>query len=492
MKNFTLNRKSLLGSDFLNLIWTSLNSVTSAILTFIFTPLFLAAFGLEDYAYINIWITVNVVLLVFDLGINLTINNIIASEENSATDKQNYFLHYDSVITRRIFFVTCVFLMVILINHFWISQSSEKVLWVIILISLSSTLQFLIQYFYNVYLGLFLHKKVSQANILFLIIRFGLGYVFAILFADVILFFVMQLVISIVQYGFYKWRILNRLSLSFRSKSQLDKLKIQNKKRYILQITILSFASITLAHLDRLWAFTESDLSSYSIYAIAFSGASILQLVIQPLYKTYFSRYSQLKNSSEEKKIKCLSASLIIASSLLTVLSISVFLYAETLLVVWLNESYSNDILYHFKLAVIGLTLAGYFWLPAAYMQANGKPELHNKVIIASIVLGTIFYLVNKQYALELSPAVIWVGHGALLVIIEGYYFAKNILLNESYKVLLYGLLLPLVFVCGLYLGLIQIDVLHDFIGFMLIIFTVLVIFAFIFYKKKILQNAFQ
>lgn len=487
-----LRRKVFLGSDFLNLIWTSLNSVTNAILTFVFTPLFLTAFGLEDYAYINIWITVNVILLVFDLGINLTINNIIASDENSIKDKQNYFLYYDVIITRRIAVIVVLFFLIVLINQLWVTPLDLKVLWVVILISISSALQFLIQYFYNAYLGLFLHKKVSQANILFLLLRFGVGYIFALILSDIVVFFVVQLIISVLQYAFYKKKIFERLVLKFGAKSTLDHEKIQDKKSYIRQITILSFASISLSHMDRLWVFLEDNLTSYSIYAIAFSGASIIQLVIQPLYKTYFSRYSKLKDAPFDDKMKSLVSSLIIASCLLSILSLSVFLYSEALLRLWLNTSYTADILFHFNLVLLGLTLAGYFWLPAAYMQANGYPELHNKVMILSIILGVILYILDRILVLELSPAVIWIGHGLLLVIIEGLYLLRKVLFKRTYYVLFYGLVLPSLIVLGMYYALSQLTDISEFIEFLVMILTVFLFSGYLLHKKNILKNAFQ
>ena len=64
------------------------------------------------------------------------------------------------------------------------------------------------------------------------------------------------------------------------------------------ELTILSLSSITLAHIDRLWIYSYDDLYAYGNYAIAFVGASIIQLIIQPFYKTFFSKYSELYNTS--------------------------------------------------------------------------------------------------------------------------------------------------------------------------------------------------
>ena len=57
---------------------------------------------------------------------------------------------------------------------------------------------------------------------------------------------------------------------------------------YTRELTILSLSSITLAHIDRLWIYSYDDLYAYGNYAIAFVGASIIQLIIQPFYKTFF------------------------------------------------------------------------------------------------------------------------------------------------------------------------------------------------------------
>ena len=65
-----------------------MNGIVLAVLSFVFTPLYTNLIGVENYAIINIWMVTIVIVSLFDLGINLTLNNSLSIGEIKALNKK--------------------------------------------------------------------------------------------------------------------------------------------------------------------------------------------------------------------------------------------------------------------------------------------------------------------------------------------------------------------------------------------------------------------
>lgn len=478
--------------SFTNLVWNGVNGVIIGILSFVFTPLYIEIVGLEDYAFINIWIISNVIIGVFDLGINLTINNTIASKKYSVFEKNNIFLSYESILFKRVLYFILTLLLTLALLKLLLAKFPFYLLIIIILISISVIFQFLSYYYYNVFFGLFRHRQINQYNISINILRYFLGFVLLFYSSSVIYFLSLQLLISLIQFIIIRISTFKTLGINFNRLNQYKYNSELLRKNYRFHLTILSISSLILAHLDRLWSLVDNTLQNYSTYVIAFTAAGLLQLIIQPFYKTFFPKYSSFFNNKKDSHILLLN-SIIISSSFLTLVGLIMILHSELILSVWLGDIYSGIINNHFILIVMGLTVSGYFWLPAAYMQAVQKPQFHNKMILLSILAAIPAFTLNKLEIIEFSPAVIWIIHGLILLIFEGYHLYKNYLKKKINSVLVFGIILPILIVLSINYflqnlfqsNLLLLQLILTFIFSSLILLITL-------YKKKIIYEAFK
>ena len=403
-----------------------MNGVILAVLSFIFTPLFSSLVGIENYALINVWMISLVVASVFDFGINLTINNIISDDSIEMHEKNKRFLYLEKKITLRIvsFFIVTGGIMGVLnlINFISIDLYLLS-----IFIAFSAYMQLVFQFYVNVFLGLQLHKKVNILNISINCTKYLVGFVLLYFFSSLLVFFVFQSILSLFQFLLLRFLVRKQLNISKRTTQDLlDYSPNDELKKYSKNLTILSFASITLGHLDRIWTLIVDNLESYGYYAIAFTGASFLQLIIQPFYKTYFSKYSSYAKSNYEELLRLFHSSSIICNGVLTIISVNLFIYSEFLLKLWLGDVYTESILYNFLLIIVGLTLSGYYWLPAAFMQSQKKPEFHNKMILYSILFAFVVLIIGRIFDLFESPASVWIVHGVILLVFESIHLHKK------------------------------------------------------------------
>ena len=156
-----------------------------------------------------------------------------------------------------------------------------------ILIAFSAIFQFIYQFYFNAFLGIQEHKKVNSYNISFNLLKFVLWLHYFTLYFRHVMFFVFSND-SINQFNFFlKGKIFKKILIKSSIK-KYDNIEMPKLSNYTRELTILSLSSITLAHIDRLWIYSYDDLYAYGNYAIAFVGASIIQLIIQPFYKTFF------------------------------------------------------------------------------------------------------------------------------------------------------------------------------------------------------------
>lgn len=428
-----------------NLFWNSMNGIVLAILSFIFTPVYSRLVGVENYGLINVWMISLVVASVFDFGINLTINNIISDNSIEKSEKNKGFLYLEKKIIFRIliFFSFSVFSLGILYLNDFISY---EYFLISIFITLSAFMQLVFQFYVNVYLGLQLHKKINFLNITLNCSKYIIGFILLYFFNNLLYFFIFQVILSLFQFFFLRSLTRSHLGISKNFILLKHDYKLNNElKRFTKNLTILSFASIILGHLDRIWALIIDDLEFYGYYAIAFTGASCLQLIIQPFYKTYFSKYSSYCKSNYDELLILFHSSSIICNGALTIISVNLFIYSEFLLRLWLVDLYTDNILLNFLLIITGLTLSGYFWLPAAFMQSQKKPEFHNKMIIYSIFFSFLLLVISNFLNLFNSPAIVWIVHGLILFVFESIHLHNKYRGFKLISWLLNGIFIPFI-----------------------------------------------
>ena len=426
-----------------NLFWNGMNGIVLAILSFIFTPVYSSLVGIENYGLINVWMISLVVASVFDFGINLTINNVISNNSIEKSKKNKGFVYLEKQITFRILFL---FLgSGFLLNLFYfLNFISYDYFVIIIFIALSAYMQLAFQFYVNVFLGLQLHKKINFINIIINFSKYIIGFILLYFFNNILYFFMFQAILSLFQFFFLRYLTRNHLGISKNyTLLKHDYFPDDVLNRYTKNLTILSFASITLGHLDRIWALIVDDLEFYGYYAIAFTGASCLQLIIQPFYKTYFSKYSSYGKSNYDELLKLFHSSSIICNGVLTIISVNLFIYSEFLLKLWLGDLYIDNILLNFLIIITGLTLSGYFWLPAAFMQSQKKPEFHNKMIIYSIFFSLLVLIIGKFFNLSNSPSSVWIVHGLILFVFESIHLHNKYSGFKLIYWLLNGIFIP-------------------------------------------------
>lgn len=480
---------------FKNLFWNSFNGLSLAILSFVFTPIYTNLVGVENYAIINLWMVLIVLISVFDFGINLTINNIVSNKKNDQKTKNISVIYFEKKILK-IFVVFVLSTIIFLISSYYLKLLSSQNLVIAQLIAFSAYTQLVYQYYVNIFLGLQLHKNINVFNISINSLKYVIGYLLLIEFNSLIIFFVFQSFLSLVQCIILRIFVIRALGISNSNISNLKNFEIDVAiKKFTKSLTILSFSSVLLANLDRVWAFVVKDLEFYGYYAIAFTGASFLQLIIQPFYKTFFAKYSIHAASDYDRLLKVFQSSSILCNGILTIVSVNLIFHSEFLLKLWLGDIFNSIIIINFVIIIIGITLSGYFWLPAAFMQSLQRPQYHNKMILFSLLFSFLTLALSNLTNIYETPAYVWIVHGLILFIFESNHLKNQYKGFQIFDWFKNGILTPLFITITIVLLISSLDFVSPNGNIFQIIISFVfptLLFIFFSYKNQNLQYAFE
>ena len=122
-----------------------MNGIVLAVLSFVFTPLYTNLIGVENYAIINIWMVTIVIVSLFDLGINLTLNNSLSIEGNKGIKQKIFKTLEKKILVRALYILITISFLLFFFNQSIInSQSFKQYILIAFLQSFNSYINFIL------------------------------------------------------------------------------------------------------------------------------------------------------------------------------------------------------------------------------------------------------------------------------------------------------------------------------------------------------------
>lgn len=418
-----------------NVFWNLAGGIIAGVSIIIITPLYIKLLGVDGYGIISLWLVFQVMLGLFDFGMGPT---IVREFSNELKDKQYRVDLLKTAETLNLAISLFIFGLFFFSSNFlgtnWFKSTfftSDYLSLIIKLISISIALQFPASIYFNVLTGLQKHKKMNIILITSNVIRHICGIGMLTIKPSLIYFFTLQIVFSLIQtlsLKYYIWNLLNDKNLRTPTVS----LKILKPIwRFSVGIALTSFAAVALANIDKVILSKMVTTRELGNYSIAFSATGILQLAIQPFYKTYFPRYSQLIIENNLLKItnEYFRSCQLMAT---TIISISVigFVFAPYLFKLWIGQ-FDNSIILIFRILLFSITCSGLMWLPVAFQQANNWTSLHFNMILFTLIIGIPLVIFMTAKLGAIGGTIIWVIHGILELTLGLWLMHKRILVGQ-------------------------------------------------------------
>jgi O-antigen/teichoic acid export membrane protein len=264
---------------------------------------------------------------------------------------------------------------------------------------------------------------------------------------DPILFFLVQAVVAGIQTvstGSTLWRIVNRGERNRRAMFRL--VLLREIWRFSAGMALTMISGVILANVDRLFLSKLLAVEELGKYTLAWTVTGFLQIGIQPFYRAYFPRFTELVAAGDKEKLRqeyyqgCrLTAWVIVPFGLMGLV------FAPEIFWTWIGRS-DETVVGIFRWLLIGVAGSGLMWLPAAFQQAHGWTRLHASMIAGALGAGVpcLWWAIENWGAV--GATTVWVLHGLSDITIGLWLMHRRLLpgeLNEWYRTVI---LRPLLF----------------------------------------------
>lgn len=422
-----------------NIFWNLLGGLVSGMVIIFVTPLYLKKLGFDGYGILSFWLTMQVMMGLLDMGIGAT---LIRKFANPNSDDTQVKYKHDLLRTIEIFYwgVSIILLLATIIFSDWVGSNflnskiytHHQVVQIVKLIGSALVFQLPCGVYLSCLSGLQIHSKMNAIQIVGTICRHFLGILILIFFGDLILFFIFQIVISFFQTAISRRIIWNIIRRNSTSKPEFNLSILKSIWRFSIGMAFTSLTAVLLANVDKLALSRMVTTVELGKYSIAFAATGILQLGIQPFYRAFFPRYSELVSSGESIRLEkeYFQSNRIVAIFIITI-GIIGFVFANELFSIWLQKTIDFEIIRVFRVLIFSITLSGLMWLPAAFQHSHSWTKLHIIMILSATIIGTPIMILLIPKVGIIGATIVWLIHGVSEITLGLWLMHRKLLIGK-------------------------------------------------------------
>jgi O-antigen/teichoic acid export membrane protein len=402
-----------------NVVLNLFGGAWAGLLILLATPWYVHKLGLDGYGIVGLWLMMQVMMGLLDMGIGATLIRGFASARPDRGDLQ---LKRNLLRTLEVVYwsIAVMLSLALVLAAGWIgghwlradALPGGTIDTVLRLMAITLGLQFPCALYSNGLNGLHAHARMNAMQIVGNTLRYGVGAGVLFWRADLVWFFGAQIAVAAVQTLATRaavWRLIYEPG-SPRPRFRLDVLR--QVRRFSIGMALSAVWAVLLANADRIVLSKLASTEELGKYAVAFAGAGLLQLGIQPFYRTYFPRYVELVSLADAARLRSeYFQSCRVMALVLVPLGALGFVFAPELLQIWLSKN-DETIIRTFRLLLIGITCSGLMWLPAAFQQAHGWTRLHSSMMAGSLLVGAPIIVLSIPQFGSAAATGVWLLHG--------------------------------------------------------------------------------
>lgn len=203
--------------------------------------------------------------------------------------------------------------------------------------------------------------------------------------------------------------------------------------RFAAGMTIIAFQSTLLTHLDRIIVSRTLPLESLGYYALAGGVAASLYRLITPIFAATYPRLSQLVAADDRQGLSALfHRSSQMVAAIAAPAALFAALFAHELLLFWTgNAALTAGAQTVLSLLVLGTALNGLMNIPFATLLAHGSPRIVvilNSIAVA-VLLPALWYVTPRWGAV--GAACGWLGYNLANALLMPVLLHRRVLRGE-------------------------------------------------------------
>jgi O-antigen/teichoic acid export membrane protein len=429
-------------------VWNLAAGGWAGVLIVAATPVLVGRYGIDGFGVIGLWISLQVVLGVFDLGLSSTLSRELARSKGGAG-----FSHADVFVTfERAAWCVTLFISLLLIGLGAAGLADriqspglppDELRLSLGLMATALVVQFPSILYAGGMSGVHQHRVANLIQITINGFRWGGGIVLALTSAPLHDFFLMQVGVAAIQSGSLRFALRRVIEGYDSGRFRVGILRAHFA--FAMGMAGTSIVGVVIANTDRLLISQMLSTTDLGRYAVAFVACSVIQMLLVPFYRVFFPRYSQLHGEGNERTLlREYFTSNRWLSGLVVPTVVCMCVFTPEALVVWMGEAEpdTTDIM---RLLLIGVGMAALGWLPGAIQQAYGSTTLHLAMLVGALVVGLPVAVLCVNLFGAAGATAVWLVHGALSVLVEPWLMHRRVLRGYVAEWYAVSLVVPLV-----------------------------------------------
>jgi len=420
---------------------------------FVFIPFYIKYLGVEAYGLIGIFSLLNAWLSLLDIGMTPALGREMARYTGGAHSRQSI---RDMLRSVEIIGFGIAMLMALSI---WASSNWLATDWLrvgqlpidavaksFVIMGVVAALRFVESIYRSSMVGLQRQVALNVVSSAMSTLR-GLGAVGILLWVSPTIeaFFLWQGFISILTVCSFSFVVYQTLQVSPLAGRFSPKV-LKSIWRFAAGTVTLTALGFLLSQSDKLILASLLSLEEFGYYSLAFTIASAVRLLTQPVSQGTYPRLTAIYDQKNEAALARIYHK---ANQLSVVLmgGCGVFLaiFGESVLLLWTQNQELTDNTYHIMwILIIGMVLNGIMQGPYQLQIATGWTGLLVKVNIVMVVLFIpVIYLLTKKFG-AIGAAIAWVMLNIAYILTVARLMHKKLMLNEMWAWYIQDLLFPL------------------------------------------------
>ena len=424
-----------------NVGWNLLGGVWTGALIVLATPWYLAQLGLDGYGILGLWLMMQVMMGLLDVGMGAT---LVKEFADPAQDGDGLAAKRDLLRTLEMVYWSLAALAALALaaaagwlGAHWLqsqtlpqAQLAQAIRWM----ALALGLQFPAALYANGLAGLQEHRRMTALLSLGSTLRFGGGALVLLWRADLVWFFAAQVLAAALQTLATRRMVWGLISRAPGDRATFRLEIFRRLWRFSMGMALTAVAGVLLANADRMALSRLQPTAELGKYAVAFTATGLLQMGIQPFYRAFFPRYAELVAAGDAARLReTYFRSCRLMAAFIIPLGILGWVFAPQLFQAWLGQD-DRTITEVFRWLLIGITCSGLMWLPAAFQQASGRPGLHAGMIAGALLLGAPVMLWAIRAYGTVGATTVWLLHGVSGLTLELWLMHRQLLMGELFN----------------------------------------------------------
>lgn len=426
-----------------NIIANFVGNGWAALMAIALVPLYIQFMGIEAYGLVGVFVTLQALLGLADMGLSATLNREMARlslGKDQGQTMRNLLRTLEMVFwPLGLVLGLGVIVLAPFIAQQWLGTSGFSISTTqraVMLMGSAVALQWPFGYYSGALLGLQRQVLLNAILIVTATVR-GVGAVLILWLVSptVIAFFVWQMVASLLQTGLvagFTWRSLPRI----RAQPRFEPHLLQRIWRFAAGVSGITLMGVILTQLDKLVLSRLLSLEMFGYYTLAGVVATSLHRFVSPIFSALYPRLTELVAGGEEWAVQRLyhRSSQLTAVVILPVAIIMAFFSPEILLLWTRDPNVVQQTSLVLSLLVVGTALNGLMNVPYALQLAYGWTRLAFYTNLAAVLLfAPTVVLATSRYGATGAAAVwILVNIGFLLFFVT--HMHRRLLQGEKWK----------------------------------------------------------